>query len=216
MKKDVQEVVKSCDTCQRQKHVATTPNRLLQPLPIPVQIWSEISMDFITPLPKSNCYEAVLVVADHLSKYSHFIPLKHPYTARSIAAVFVKEVVRLHGVLESILNDCDPLFVSVFWKELFKLQGTVLKMSSAYHPQTDGQTEVINRCLEAYLGCFVSEQPKSWSHWLSWAELWYNTTFHISTGFTPFEIVYGRQPPTIKHFLEGETRVAEVAQEMKH
>jgi hypothetical protein len=169
----------------------------------------------IVGLPKSNGYEAILVVVDRLSKYSHFIPLKHPFTARTVAAVFVKEVVRLHGVPNSILSDRDPLFVSIFWKELFKLLGTVLKMSSAYHPQTDGQTEVINRCLEAYLRCFVSDQPKSWSHWVPWAELWYNTTFHISTGFTPFEVVYGRKPPVLVHFLEGETRVEAVAQELR-
>lgn len=215
MMKRVQEFVKACDTCQRQKYAATTPSGLLQPLPIPVLVWSEISMDFITNLPKSNGYEAILVVVDRLSKYSHFIPLKHPFTARSIASIFVKEVVRLHGVPESILSDRDPLFVSIFWKELFKLIGTVLKMSSAYHPQTDGQTEVVNRCLEAYLRCFISDQPKSWAHWIPWAELWYNTSFHISTGFTPFEVVYGRKPPVLVHFLEGETRVEAVAQELR-
>lgn len=215
MMKRVQDFVKACDTCQRQKYAATTPSGLLQPLPIPVLVWSEISMDFITCLPKSNGFEAILVVVDRLSKYSHFIPLKHPFTARSIAAIFVKEVVRLHGIPESILSDRDPLFVSIFWKELFKLVGTVLKMSSAYHPQTDGQTEVINRCLEAYLRCFIADQPKSWAHWIPWAELWYNTTFHVSTGFTPFEVVYGRRPPVLVHFLEGETRVEAVAQELR-
>ncbi|PNX81711.1 transposon Tf2-1 polyprotein [Trifolium pratense] len=215
MMKRVQEFIKACDTCQRQKYAATTPSGLLQPLPIPGLVWSEISMDFITNLPKSNGYEAILVVVDRLSKYSHFVPLKHPFTARSIASIFVKEIVRLHGVPESILSDRDPLFVSIFWKELFKLLGTVLKMSSAYHPQTDGQTEVVNRCLESYLRCFIADQPKSWAHWIPWAELWYNTTFHISTGFTPFEVVYGRKPPVLVHFLEGETRVEAVAQELR-
>ncbi|XP_073223438.1 uncharacterized protein [Cicer arietinum] len=161
MMKRVQEFVKACDTCQCQKYASTTPSSgLLQPLPIPVLVWSEILMDFITSMPKSNGYEAILVVVDQLPKYSHFITLKHLFIACSIATIFVKEVIRLHGVLESILSDRDPLFVSIFWNELFKLLGTVLKMSSAYHRQTGEQTEVINCCLEAYMRCFVADQPK--------------------------------------------------------
>ncbi|GAU27744.1 hypothetical protein TSUD_215550 [Trifolium subterraneum] len=214
MKNRVQKFVKACDTCQRQKYLTTTPGGLLQPLPIPNHIWEDLSMDFITGLPKSKGYEAILVVVDRLSKYVHFIPLKHPYTARVVAEVFVREVVRLHGIPLSIISDRNRIFVSNFWKELFKLQGTKLRMSTAYHPETDGQTEVVNRCLETYLRCFIADQPKTWSNWLSWAELWFNTSYHASTGQTPYEIVYGRPPPVITRWLQGETRVEAVQKEL--
>ncbi|GAU23118.1 hypothetical protein TSUD_305660 [Trifolium subterraneum] len=190
MQRHVKEFVKTCNVCQRQKYAATTPGGLLQPLPIPNGVWEDLSIDFITGLPKSRGYEAVLVVVDRLSKYSHFILLKHSYTAKSIAEIFVKEIVRLHGIPQSVVSDRDPLFVSNFWMELFKLQGTKLKMSSAYHLETDGQTEI------------------------SWSEFWYNTTFHVSIGKTPFEVVYGRKPPSIVRFLPFETKVEAVALEL--
>ncbi|XP_057438197.1 transposon Tf2-1 polyprotein isoform X1 [Lotus japonicus] len=211
MQKRVRDFVRECDVCQRQKYSATTPGGLLRPLPIPNAVWEDISLDFITGLPKSKGYEAILVVVDRLSKYSHFILLKHPYTAKSIAEIFAKEIVRLHGIPSSVVSDRDPIFVSHFWSELFKLQGTTLKMSSAYHPETDGQTEVTNRCLESYLRCFASDHPKTWSYWVPWAEFWYNSTFHTSIGQTPFEVVYGRKAPPLVRFLSNETKVAAVA-----
>ncbi|GAU17006.1 hypothetical protein TSUD_37640 [Trifolium subterraneum] len=215
MQRTVRDFVRACDVCQRQKYSATTPGGLLQPLPIPNAIWEDLSIDFITGLPKSRGFDAILVVVDRLSKYSHFILLKHPYNAKTIAEVFVKEVVRLHGIPHSIVSDRDPLFVSNFWLELFKLQGTKLQMSSAYHPESDGQTEVINRCLESYLRCFAADHAKAWSSWIAWAEYWFNTTFHVSLGTTPFEVVYGRKPPTLVRFLSNETKVAAVALELE-
>ncbi|KAL0536465.1 hypothetical protein IC582_025414 [Cucumis melo] len=170
MKSDVKKHCESCITCQRNKSLALSPAGLLMPLEIPHQIWSAISMDFNDGLPKAKGWDVILVVVDRLSKYNHFLALKHPYTAKSVAEIFVKEIVRLHDFPTSIVSDRDKVFLSHFWNELFKMAGTKLKKSTAYHPQTDGQTEVVNMGLEIYLRCFCSERPKEWISWLPWAE----------------------------------------------
>ena len=119
-------------------------------------------MDFIEGLPPSQGKNTILVVVDRLSKSAHFLALTHPFSAKMVAENFVDGVVKLHGMPSSIISDRDPIFISNFWREFFKLSGTQLKMSSAYHPQTDGQTEVVNRCVEQYLRCLVHRQPRKW------------------------------------------------------
>ena len=111
---------------------------------------------------------------------------------------------------QSIVSDRDLVFINHFWREFFKMSGTQLKMSSAYHPQTDGQTEVVNRCIEQYLRCFTYQQPHKWHSFLPWAEFWYKTTYHTSTGMTPFQALYGRPPPIIPQYHEGLCPVHEV------
>lgn len=148
-----------------------------------------------------------MVVVDRLSKYAHFVALKHPYTALTVAKVFMAQIVRLHGIPSSIISDRDKVFLSSFWKALFQLQRTKLCMSSSYHPQTDGQTEVVNRTLEQYLRCFTSEQPNKWLDWLPWAEYSYNTSVHTSTKISPFEAVYGIPPPTLLSYVPGTTHI---------
>lgn len=172
------------------------------------------SLDFIAGLPKSGGYDTILVVVDSLSKYSHFSPLCHPYTTKSIANIICREIVRLHGIPRSILSDRDVIFLSAFWQEVFRLGYTKLRMSTSYQPQSDGQTEVVNRYLETYLWCFAQEQPRSWSQYLPWAELSFNTGFHTSTGTTPFKLVYGRDPPTITPCVLGETRIDELEEQL--
>lgn len=124
MKGDVQKYVASCDTCQWVKSDSRRPGGLLQPLPIPNQVWEDISMDFIEGLPQSNGYDGILVVVDRLTKYAHFVPMVHPYTAKSVAHLVIGTVVKLHGIPQSIVTDRDRIFTSNFWKELFRLQGS--------------------------------------------------------------------------------------------
>lgn len=167
-------------------------------------------MDFVEGLPNSHGKSVLFVVVDRLSKYAHFIPLSHPYTATTIAKVFFDNIFKLHGLPESIVSDRDVAFTSAFWTELFRLQGVKLCFSSAYHPQSDGQTEVVNRTIEMYLRCFTSDKPNKWLTWLPWAEFCYNTSFHTSLKATPFEIVYGRPPPQLLSYCPNSSRLESV------
>nr|GEW21105.1 hypothetical protein [Tanacetum cinerariifolium] len=146
--KVVKRIVRRCDICMRAKHEKVASPGLLQHLPIPDAIFSDISMDFIGGLPRVNGKDTIYVVIDRLTKYGHFMLLGHPFTAEDVAQVFLDNVFKLHGCPVTIVSDRDPIFLSSFWKEFLELQGIASHLSTAYHPQTDGQTEVVNRCLE--------------------------------------------------------------------
>ncbi|CAM8999660.1 unnamed protein product [Rhodiola kirilowii] len=215
MSKEVHNYVRNCTICQKNKYDLSAKPGLLQPLPIPDGIWQSVSLDFIEGLPPSFRKHCILVVIDRFSKNAHFMALSHPYTAIEVAQVYLDNVFKLHGMPLSIVSDRDPTFLSQVWQELFRVHGVDLKFSTAYHPQTDGQTEVTNKTLETYLRCMTSDTPHTWSKWLPLAEWWYNTTSHTATKTTPYEIIYGQPPPMHLPYLPGESSCAAVDQSLR-
>jgi hypothetical protein len=172
MKQDIHNFVVECDVCQRNKGETVKSLSTLQPLPIPPAIWKDVSMDFITGLPKSGNKSIIMVVVDRLSKYAHLCALQHPFTTSMVAQIFMDQTFKIHDMPHSIVSDCDPTFIRNFWQELFKLQGTQLHLSTSYHHQTDGEIEVVNKCLETYLRYFASEKKNQWAQWLPLVEWW--------------------------------------------
>ena len=140
----VTDYIQQCPVCQKNKAGHIPCRRLLQPLPIPEMAWTHISMDFVEGLPKSQGKDVILVVVDRLTKYAHFISLSHPYTAQDIVNIFLDNIFKLHGLPKVILTDRDPILTSQIWQTLFKSLQVQLHWTTAYHPQTDGQTERVN------------------------------------------------------------------------
>ena len=195
---DVCKYVDTCDLCRINKSSNSKPWGLLQPLPIPTGRWSDISMDFIGHLPvaQDTHNDCVLVIVDRLTKLVRFIPCKSTITADATAKLFIKHVFKDFGLAQTMLSDRDTLFVSNFWQSLFKQLGTILPMSCGYHPQTDGQTEIMNKTLEGMLRPYVGapHRQQLWEDYLPLVEFAYNSTPQTSTGKSPFELMYGFQP----------------------
>ena len=144
-------------------------------------------MDFTEGLPLSHGANVIMVVVDRLSKYAHFVPLKHPFTATTVAEAFLDSVVKLHSVPFAIVSDRDKIFTSQLWKELFKTLGTKLQFSTAYHPQTDGQTERVNHCLEMFLRCAVHEDPKKVEKMVAACRIVVQFNISLSYWMLPFQ-----------------------------
>lgn len=152
-----------CQVCLQAKPERVIYPGVLRPLLVPEGAWQVISMDFIEGLPVSERYNCIMVVVDKFSKFAHFLPLSHPYTAASVVEVFTRNIYKLHGMPKIIVSDWDSIFTSQFWEYLFAKVGTKLHMSSSYHPQSDGQTERVNQCLEIFLRCFIHSVPRKWA-----------------------------------------------------
>ncbi|KAK1601962.1 hypothetical protein QYE76_027067 [Lolium multiflorum] len=201
MYRDVERLCRRCTTCLQAKSTSN-PYGLYMPLPIPYAPWSDISMDFVLGLPRTkHGHDSIFVVVDRFSKMAHFIPCHKSDDASHIASLFFREVVRLHGIPASIVSDRDVKFMSYLWKSLMAKFGVKLLFSSSSHPQTDGQTEVVNRSLSTLLRTLVKTNLKSWEDCLPHAEFAYNRAKHSTTARSPFMVVYGFEPPTALDIL---------------
>ncbi|GAU42813.1 hypothetical protein TSUD_288410 [Trifolium subterraneum] len=194
MKKEIAEYAYACLVCQKSKIEHQKPSGLLQPLFIPEWKCDSIAMDFVGGLPKTAKWnEVIWVVVDRLTKSTHFIAIKMGTLVPRLAEIYVEQIIRLHGIPSSIVSDRDPKFTSRFWESLQEALGTKLRLSSTYHPQTDGQSERTIQSLEDLLRVGVLEQGESWDSCLPLIEFTYNNSFHSSIGMAPFEALYGRR-----------------------
>ena len=199
MRKFVREYCESCAICKRSKAPRHKPYGELRPLPIPEYKWADITMDFVTGLPPSRdwngaIYDSIFVVVDRLSKMVHYIPCSKTVSAEDLAEIFIREVVRLHGVPSSVVSDRGPVFTSKFWSTLCYCLNITRNLSTAFHPQTDGQTERQNSTMEQYLRAYVNFEQDDWVALLPMAEFAYNNSKNASTGLSPFEVMTGYSP----------------------
>ena len=194
MAKTVARFVQGCIGCQRTKVPTQSAKALLRPLPVPEGPWDSIGMDFVTGLPEVGGINSILTVVDRFSKMCHFLPTTKSVTAKETADLFIKNIFRLHGLPKSIVSDRDPKFTSEFWTSLFERLGTKLLMSTADHPQTDGQSEKANGYILSVLRALCFENPSTWVSLLPMAEFAINNAISSATGASPFRTCSGRNP----------------------
>jgi transposase InsO family protein len=195
MDEQIIDFVRSCTQCQKDKAARHQPYGLLNPLELPYAPWQSIAMDFITDLPLSEGCDQLWVVIDRFTKMAHFVPLpKSGKTASDLARTFAREIWRHHGLPSDIVSDRDSRFTSEVWKEFLRLSGIRPRMSTAFHPQTDGQTERLNQTIESYLRSFVNHEQDDWVNLLPMAEFAYNNSVTTATGLSPFYANFGFHP----------------------
>jgi len=163
-------------------------------------------MDFITGLPKVHGGDCIFLVVDCLTKFSHFCSISMDFSASQVVDLFFRDIFRLSGLPKMIVSDRDNIFMSIFWEDFFSLVGIELIPNIRYHPQTDEQTNIVNKWVEGYLHNYVVGQQKLWVKWLYLGEYCYNTTHHMSIGMSPFKALYIYDPLTFVEIVFGDSR----------
>ncbi|GJS85011.1 putative reverse transcriptase domain-containing protein [Tanacetum coccineum] len=210
MKRDIAEYVSRCLTCSKTKSEHQKPSGFLQQLEIPEWKWEKITMDFVTKLPKSsNGHDMIWVVVDRLTKSAYFLPIREDYKMEKLAKIYTNEIVARHGVPVLIISNRDGRFMSHLWQAFQEELGTRLDMSTAYHPQTDGQSERTIQTLEDMLRACVIDFGGSWDTHLPLIEFSYNNSYYTSIKCAPFEALYGRKCRSPVKWTEvGERKIA--------
>src|SRR5262249_40280737 len=194
LKKDEAQFISTCLTCQQVKFEHQRPTGLLQELPLPEWKWERITMDFVVGLPRTQKgHDSIWVIVDRLTKSAHFIAVKTTYSAAQLAQLYVDQIVKYHGVPVSIISDRGSQFTSKFWQRLQEIMGTQLDFSTAFHPQTDGQSERTIQTLEDMLRMCVLDFGGDWERHLPLIEFAYNNSYHSTIGMAPYEALYGRK-----------------------
>ena len=191
--KKVKQYVEGYNQCQRIKNRAKMPAGKLKHNQVSERLWQHISVDFITKLPVSKGHDSILIVCDRFSKMSHFVAITEKTTVEGLAKLFRDNIWKLHGLSESVISDRGPQFAAGLTKELNKMLGIETKLSIAYHPETDRQTERTNQELEQYLRMYVNHRQNNWSEWLATTEFTFNNKVHTVMKMSPFQVNYGRE-----------------------
>src|SRR6202034_788094 len=191
MSRDIKRYVSTCDICQKTKPRRHAPLGLLQPIPIPSQPFEVVSMDFIPELPVSDGYDNVLVIVDKLTKYAIFIPTTTTITEKGTAELFFRHVISQYGIPRQVISDRDTQWRGDFWKEICNKMGMKRALTMAYHPQANGQTEMMNQTLEISLRAYIGPNRDNWVLSLDGLALSYNSTPHTATGFAPAYLLRG-------------------------
>jgi len=197
MRRKVEKYIKNCTTCQQDKPARHLPYGNLQSPQTPTKPWEWITIDFIIKLPISEGFDTITVITDRLTKYIHLIPTKETMNAPQLAHLLFTHIITNHGMPKYITSDRDKLFTSKFWKSLTDLMGIDHRLSTAYHPQTNGQTERTNQTVEQYLRHYINHDQNNWAHFLPMAQFAYNNAMHATTKEKPFFTNYGYNPTLI-------------------